>query len=63
MHTEKNVFEKIINTVMNVKEKTKDNLNARRTCLLIASVEDLTSESLKMVKEASEKLCHKMHMF
>ena len=30
MHIEKNVFEQIINTVMNVKDKTKDDLNTRK---------------------------------
>jgi hypothetical protein len=29
MHIEKNVFENIFNTVMDVKGKTKDNINAR----------------------------------
>ncbi|KAL0457803.1 UNVERIFIED_CONTAM: hypothetical protein Slati_0407500 [Sesamum latifolium] len=29
MHIEKNVFDNIFNTVMNIKRKTKDNLNAR----------------------------------
>jgi len=29
MHTEKNVFENIFNTVMDVKGKTKDNIKAR----------------------------------
>ena len=30
MHIEKNVFEHIINTVMNAKSRTKDDLNARK---------------------------------
>ena len=30
MHIEKNVFEQIINTVMNVKGKTKDDLRSRK---------------------------------
>ena len=30
MRIEKNIFEQIINTVMNVKDKTKDNINARK---------------------------------
>jgi len=30
MHIEKNVFEQILNTVMNVKDKTKDGLRARK---------------------------------
>ncbi|KAL0401975.1 UNVERIFIED_CONTAM: hypothetical protein Slati_4227400 [Sesamum latifolium] len=29
MHIEKNIFDNIFNTVMNIKRKTKDNLNAR----------------------------------
>jgi len=33
MHTEKNIFEQIINTVMNVKDKTKDDLNAKKDML------------------------------
>lgn len=33
MHIEKNIFEQIINTVMNIKDKTKDDLNERKDML------------------------------
>jgi len=33
MHIEKNVFEQIMNTVMNVKDEIKDDLNARKDML------------------------------
>jgi len=33
MHIKKNVFDQIINTVMNVKDKTKDDLNVRKDML------------------------------
>ncbi|KAL0387661.1 UNVERIFIED_CONTAM: hypothetical protein Sradi_2647900 [Sesamum radiatum] len=35
MHIEKNVFDNIFNTVMNIKGKTKDNLNARKDVEII----------------------------
>ncbi|KAL0401502.1 UNVERIFIED_CONTAM: hypothetical protein Slati_4180100 [Sesamum latifolium] len=35
MHIEKNVFDNIFNTVMDVKGKTKDNLNARKDLKII----------------------------
>ncbi|KAL0434228.1 UNVERIFIED_CONTAM: hypothetical protein Slati_2757100 [Sesamum latifolium] len=35
MHIEKNVFDNIFNTVMNIKEKTKDNLNVRKDLKII----------------------------
>ncbi|XP_047333830.1 uncharacterized protein LOC124937589 isoform X1 [Impatiens glandulifera] len=41
MHIEKNVFENIINTVMNVKGKTKDNLNARKDMFLVCNRPEL----------------------
>ncbi|XP_047320563.1 uncharacterized protein LOC124924590 [Impatiens glandulifera] len=37
MHIEKNVFENIINTIMNVKAKTNDNLNARKNMFLVCN--------------------------
>ncbi|KAL0422089.1 UNVERIFIED_CONTAM: hypothetical protein Slati_3231800 [Sesamum latifolium] len=41
MHIEKNVFENIFNTVMDVKGKTKDNLNARNDLKNICSRPEL----------------------
>ena len=41
MHIEKNVFENIINTVMNVKGKTKDNLNPRKDMFLVCNRPEL----------------------
>ncbi|KAK4382692.1 hypothetical protein Sango_2847500 [Sesamum angolense] len=37
MHIEKNVFDNIFNTVMNIKGKTKDNLNARKDVEIICN--------------------------
>ncbi|XP_047342609.1 uncharacterized protein LOC124946061 [Impatiens glandulifera] len=41
MHIEKNVFENIIHTVMNVKGKTKDNINARKDMFNICNRPEL----------------------
>ncbi|XP_047340380.1 uncharacterized protein LOC124943970 [Impatiens glandulifera] len=41
MHIEKNVFENIINTVMNVKGKTKDNINARKDMFVVCNRPEL----------------------
>ena len=35
MHVEKNVFDNVFNTVMDIKDKTKDNANARQDLKLI----------------------------
>ncbi|KAK4386177.1 hypothetical protein Sango_2488300 [Sesamum angolense] len=37
MHIEKNVFDNIFNKVMNIKGKTKDNMNARRDLKIICN--------------------------
>jgi hypothetical protein len=37
MHIEKNVFENIFNTVIDVKGKTKDNINARLYIVLFCN--------------------------
>ncbi|XP_073121393.1 uncharacterized protein [Henckelia pumila] len=42
MHIEKNVFESLINTLMNVKEKSKDNLAARMDMLQMGVRPELT---------------------
>ncbi|KAK4394499.1 hypothetical protein Sango_1604200 [Sesamum angolense] len=41
MHIEKNVFDNIFNTVMDIKEKTKDNVNARRDLKIICNRPEL----------------------
>ncbi|XP_019056998.1 PREDICTED: uncharacterized protein LOC109116289 [Tarenaya hassleriana] len=41
MHIEKNFFDNIINTVLNVAQKTKDNINSRKDIGLICSRKDL----------------------
>ena len=41
MHIEKNVFENIFNTVMDVKEKTKDNINARMNIALFCHCKNM----------------------
>jgi len=35
MHIKKNVFEQIINTMMNAKDKIKDDINARKHVYLL----------------------------
>ncbi|KAL0317437.1 UNVERIFIED_CONTAM: hypothetical protein Sangu_2158000 [Sesamum angustifolium] len=41
MHIEKNVFDNIFNTVMDIKEKTKDNINASRDLKIICNRPEL----------------------
>ncbi|KAL0451729.1 UNVERIFIED_CONTAM: hypothetical protein Slati_1151000 [Sesamum latifolium] len=41
MHIEKNVFDNIFNTVMDIKGKTKDNLNARKDLQIICNRSEL----------------------
>jgi hypothetical protein len=41
MHIEKNVFENIFNTVMDVKKKTKDNIKARMNITLFSHHKNL----------------------
>ncbi|KAL0427286.1 UNVERIFIED_CONTAM: hypothetical protein Slati_2903400 [Sesamum latifolium] len=42
MHIEKNMFDNIFNTVMNIKGKTKDNLNARKDVEIIYDQPEIT---------------------
>ncbi|KAL0348005.1 UNVERIFIED_CONTAM: hypothetical protein Sangu_1028300 [Sesamum angustifolium] len=41
MHIEKNVFDNIFNTVMDIKGKTKDNMKARRNLKIICNHPEL----------------------
>ncbi|KAL0445745.1 UNVERIFIED_CONTAM: hypothetical protein Slati_1702400 [Sesamum latifolium] len=41
MHIEKNMFDNIFNTVMDIKGKTKDNLNARKDLQIICNRSEL----------------------
>jgi predicted XRE-type DNA-binding protein len=41
MYIEKNVFENIFNTIMDVKEKTKDNINARMNISLFCHCKNM----------------------
>jgi hypothetical protein len=41
MHIEKNVFENIFNTVIDVKGKTKDNIKARKDITLFCHRKDI----------------------
>jgi hypothetical protein len=50
MHIEKNFFDNIFNTVMNVKGRTKDNEKARKDLALICKRNDLL-----LVKQANGK--------
>jgi len=41
MHIEKNLFENIFNTVMDVKGKTKDNIKARLDIALLCNLQNI----------------------
>ena len=41
MHVEKNVFDNIFNTIMNIKDKTKDNVNARLDMTIVCKRPEL----------------------
>ncbi|KAL0282991.1 UNVERIFIED_CONTAM: hypothetical protein Sangu_2919200 [Sesamum angustifolium] len=41
MHIEKNIFDNVFNTMMGIKEKTKDNINARRDLKIICNCHEL----------------------
>ncbi|XP_047326651.1 uncharacterized protein LOC124930343 [Impatiens glandulifera] len=63
MHVEKNVFENLINTIMNVKGKTKDNLNARKDMFLICNRPELhidPSSSFKRTNKVSQSIKRKV---
>jgi hypothetical protein len=49
MHIEKNVFENIFNTVMDVKGKTKDNIKARLDLTLLCN-----HKNMKLVCDGSQ---------
>jgi len=46
MHIEKNVFDNIFNTVMDVKGKTKDNLNARKDIKILCNRPNMNVKQL-----------------
>ncbi|KAL0287390.1 UNVERIFIED_CONTAM: hypothetical protein Scaly_2766300 [Sesamum calycinum] len=48
MHIEKNVFDNIFNTVMDIKGKTKDNLNARKDLKIICNRSELELYMLQL---------------
>ena len=71
MHIEKNVFDNVMNTVMDVKGKTKDNLNARKDINLYCSrpeiaINDENSRLMRkavytLTKEQKKKICEWVH--
>ncbi|KAL0307565.1 UNVERIFIED_CONTAM: hypothetical protein Scaly_2978600 [Sesamum calycinum] len=48
MHIEKNVFENIFNTVMDIKGKSKDNLNARKDLAIICNRPELQVDERRL---------------
>ncbi|XP_047341596.1 uncharacterized protein LOC124945211 [Impatiens glandulifera] len=54
MHVEKNVFENIINIVMNVKGKTKDNINSRKDMFLICNRPELHIDPRESINRTSK---------
>ncbi|KAK4383012.1 hypothetical protein Sango_2817600 [Sesamum angolense] len=48
MHIEKNVFDNIFNTVMDIKEKTKDNLKARKDLNIICTRPELEVDKRRL---------------
>ncbi|KAL0361020.1 UNVERIFIED_CONTAM: hypothetical protein Sradi_3786500 [Sesamum radiatum] len=67
MHIERNVFENIFNTVMDIKEKLKDNLNARKDLTIICNRSELQIDELRsnvmpkavytLTKDQKRKVC------
>ncbi|KAL0331781.1 UNVERIFIED_CONTAM: hypothetical protein Sangu_1723600 [Sesamum angustifolium] len=67
IHIKKNVFDDIFNTVMNIKEKTKDNMNTRRDLKIICNHPELeldkgrpnvmTKAVYTMAKEQKRRVC------
>ncbi|KAL0313157.1 UNVERIFIED_CONTAM: hypothetical protein Sradi_5715000 [Sesamum radiatum] len=67
MHIEKNVFDNIFNTVMDIKGKTKDNLNARKDLKNICNRPELEVDERRpnampkaaytLTKEQKKKIC------
>ena len=58
MHNEKNVFDNVFNTVMDVKGKTKDNLKARRDVLKYCNHLELCIDQLGDDKVYKPKACY-----
>ena len=53
MHVEKNVFNNVFNTIMNIKGKTKDNENARLDLAMLCKHPEL---ELKYINDKPSKL-------
>jgi len=62
MHMENNVFEQTMDTVMNVKAKTKHNFKSRRDKSTHCKHKRLDVRVVK-VNEVRVKLCHSLHIF
>ncbi|KAK4384630.1 hypothetical protein Sango_3041600 [Sesamum angolense] len=67
MHIEKNVFDNIFNTVMDIKGKSKDNLNARKDLAIICNHPELQVDERRpnvmpkvvytLTKDKKKKVC------
>ncbi|KAK4385633.1 hypothetical protein Sango_2687300 [Sesamum angolense] len=71
MHIEKIVFDNILNTVMGIKEMTKDNLNARKDLKIICNWPELDLDEQRsnaipkvvyaLIKEQKRTICQWIH--
>ncbi|KAL0404142.1 UNVERIFIED_CONTAM: hypothetical protein Sradi_2055000 [Sesamum radiatum] len=67
MHNEKNMFDNIFNTVMDIKEKSKDNMNARKDLAIICNLPELQVDERRpnvmpkvvytLTKDQKRKVC------
>jgi hypothetical protein len=65
MHIEKNVFENIFNTVMDVKGKTEDNIKARLDITLFCNRKnmELVFDGSRVAKRRASFVLEKMHKY
>lgn len=62
MHVEKNMFDQVINAIMDVKGRTKDDINASRDLVTHCSVKYFISRQPNMKMEGEMKLSLMLHM-
>ena len=58
MHIEKNMFDNIFNTVMDVKDKTKDNTKAREDLSVYCNRPELELKKIGNGKAIKPKACY-----
>jgi hypothetical protein len=65
MHIEKNVFENIFNTIIDVKGKTKDNIKARLNLALFCNHKniELVCDGSRVVKPRASFVLEKKHNY